>query len=194
MYPANVFPLISPKIRSLVHGPSDYVSSRTHMWHEGRHFRAHSYDVVKRRTQDSAIFTIFSIESRSSRNDVNVVREDIPYFGRIRHIWELSYDSFHEILFHCDWHKSDLQGTRATLVQDETRFWRVRNDHWIPSTRAHDEPFVYPRQVTQCAFIDAPSYPDWSYGIPYVPRSTLVMQLEEDEDIPRAELVDDYFS
>ena len=130
---ANIFPVISSKIRSLVRGPSDYVSSRTHMWHEGRHFRAYSYDLMKQRTQDSGIFTIFSIESRSSRHDVNVIRDDIPFFGRIRHIWELSYDGFHEILFYCDWHKLNLHGARATLVQDEIRFWRVQSDYWIPS-------------------------------------------------------------
>ena len=87
-----------------------------------------------------------------------------------------------------------MHGARATLVQDETRFWRVQTDHWIPSSQALDEPFVYPHQVTQCTFIEAPSYPGWSYGIPYVPRSTLVIQLQEDEDIPGTQFVDDYFS
>ena len=166
------------------------------MWHEGRHFRVHSYDEMKRRTRDSGVFTIFSMESRSSRHDQNMIREDIPYFGRIRHIWELSYDldGSHEIVFCCDWHKTDLRGSRNTLVRDDTTFWRVLSDSWIPSTRSQDEPFVYPHQVTQCTYIDAPSYPGWSYGIPYVPRSTVAVQFEEDDDIPRARLVDDYFS
>ena len=140
---------------------------------------------------------MFSIESRSSRHDQNMIRDDIPYFGHIKHIWELNYDPHgsHEILFYCDWHRLDLHGARATLVRDETTFWRVLSDtNTISTTRSQDEPFVYPHQVTQCTYIDAPSYPGWTYGIPYVPRSIVVVEFQEDEDIPRAPLVDDYFS
>ena len=136
---------------------------------------------------------MFTQEWRSSARDCNVIREEVPYFGCIQLIWELSYGDFDEIIFYCDWHRSNLSGQRATLVKDETTFWRVKSDHFLPASRPMDEPFVYPRQVTQCTFIDAPAFPGWSYAIPYVPRSRVVID-EAMDDIPRALQVNDYFS
>ena len=169
-------PPITDRIRSLVEGPNIVVSRRTHMLHHVCHFRVHDLDVKKKRTQDSGVMGVFNQESRASRHDTNVVPGELPYYGRILDIWELEFRGFYETVLYVHWHRTGLAGARATIVQDETGYWRVDTSAMMRHTRAGDEPIVYPRHITQCIFIPSPLHPGWSYGIPYVPRSCQIIQ------------------
>ena len=163
-------PTITDRIRSLVDGPETQVSSRTHMWAGGRHFRVYDLDKKKKRTQDSGVFGHFTQDSRASRHDVNVVRDEVPYFGRIRYIWELEYRGFFEVVLYCDWHQTNLRGDRATLVRDNGNgLWRIQTSHIMRCDRAQDEPLAYPSSVTQCAYVPSAEHEGWSFAIPYAP-------------------------
>ena len=139
------------------------------------------------------IFTLFNQDSRTSRHDRNLVNEDLPYYGRVRHIWELEFSEFTEVVLYCDWHKTNLAGNNPTLLKDpDSGLYRFKKDSLLRSDRQTDEPLVYPSQVQQCIFIDAPiaEDDDWIYGIPYVPRSQQIVQLTDPNPI-RADRLDD---
>ena len=129
----------------------------------------------------SGIFTLFNQDSRTSRHDRNLINEDLPYYGCVCHIWELQFEGFTEVVLYCDWHKTNLVGSNATLKKDsETGLYRFKKDSILRSDRQTDEPLVYPSQVKQCIFIDA-HVPegegvDWIYGIPFIPHSQHIIQ------------------
>ena len=173
------YPDITDRIRSLVDGPNPQVSARTHMWHEGRHLRVYALDRKRKRTSDCYVQTTFSSEFRSSRHDQNAIREEVPFFGRIMHIYELTYEGFYDTILFCDWHHTQLAGQQPTIRPDPTGFWHIDTRSYMPSDRPRDEPFIYPRQVEQCMFIPSPVEEGWSYVVPYIPRSQVKLQLEE---------------
>lgn len=175
-------PTITPKIRSLVEGPSPEVSARSHMWHHGRHFCVYKLDKKRKRTSDCYIQTTFEMDFRSSARDRNVIREEVPYYGRIMHIYELTYDGFYDTVLLCDWHHTQLAGRSPTVVPDLTGFWHIDTSAYMPGGRARDEPFTYPSMVEQCMFIPSPTTEGWSYVVPYTPRSQQKIELEEIDD------------
>lgn len=143
--------------------------------------RISSLDEKRGRTFDCGVQGIFSQDSQSSRHDRNIIRDEVPHYGKIDEILVVSYDAqskFQEFVFKCSWFKVNLVGPNRTVLQDDSGFTRLKTSatsfqvsHWRTS-----EPFTFPSHLEQCFYIPYPLDPEeWSLVIKYVPRSRSIV-------------------
>ncbi|CAM6097835.1 unnamed protein product [Calypogeia fissa] len=95
------FPSITNDIRTIV---QRFVTTKTAMWTQGRHFRISSLDEKRARTFDCGVQGKFSQDYRSSRHDRNIIRDVVPHYGKIEEILVVLYDAFskfEEYVFKC---------------------------------------------------------------------------------------------
>lgn len=98
--------------------------SHSAAWSRGRHFRVEHID-KKRVTFDSGVMAKFEQSSRRRATDPNIVITEMQYFGHLKEIINVDYQSFHMLLFDVQWFKVIMAGSNATVRRDVSGFLEV---------------------------------------------------------------------
>ncbi|XP_025685089.1 uncharacterized protein [Arachis hypogaea] len=149
------------------------------------------------RTQNSGVYLTSSTPCVASRVDKNLRQGDVPYYGKLEDIIEVSYyGRFTVVLFKCKW-------------ADSTRHRGYRRDQWHfhcvnferpihTGEHEEDEPYILASQASMVYYVDDVVNKGWSIVVHLKPRDLYEMgdEIEEaaDEDEPHQEqALDQYF-
>jgi hypothetical protein len=148
-------------------------------------------------TFDCGVQGQFTQESRSSRHDMNIIRDIVPHYRKLEEILEVSYDAHSKFdIFKCKWFKVNLASANQIIFQNECGHTRLKTfaisfqpSHWQTS-----EPFTFSNHVEQCFYLPFLRDPKkWSFIVTYVPHSRyiigekpevlIITALDQDEDL-----------
>ena len=136
---------VSPWEVDLTVGLGEKGEFYTMCWAYGQHFRIMSRDLDKKTTLDFGILVWFDVEG-----------DRVQYYGYLEQIVRLKFDGFETILFKGKFWDSVIRqrDSNAMVLEDECGFHQVKAGNYIIDTKAADEPFVFPKDVTQVFDVD----------------------------------------
>lgn len=115
---------------------------------------------------DSGLSSWFEVEGNETE-----------YYGYVDSIIRLSFDSLETVFFKGEFWDSIIRhhGPNATVLVDECRLPRVKTTVVLSDEKPEDEPFVFPKDVTQVFYVDYPINEGWKVIVKVDPRSNLVV-------------------
>ncbi|KAL0546338.1 hypothetical protein IC582_016245 [Cucumis melo] len=93
---------ISDNLRWIAHGSHPFVIKYNSYAINGYRYHTESYD-KKRSVQNSGVSLVAKTMQVSSSKDKNPIIGDMSFYGVIKDIWELNYNTFNVAVFRCDW-------------------------------------------------------------------------------------------
>ena len=99
----------------------------------------------KKTTLDSGIAVVYDVDGI-----------EIEYFGYVDSIVPLNFDNFQTVLFECKFWKSVIRQhmPNATVLVDECGLTCIRTSTILRWLRWNNEPFIFPKDISQVFYID----------------------------------------
>ncbi|KAA0054778.1 transposase [Cucumis melo var. makuwa] len=118
----------------------------------GYRYHTESYD-KKRSVQNSGVSLVAKTMQVSSSKDKNPIIGDMSFYGVIKDIWELNYNTFNVAVFRCDWveNNNGMKIDDLGFVLVDLKRIGHKSDSFIMATQ--------PRQVF---YVEDPSDARWS--------------------------------
>ena len=136
------------------------------------------------KTQNSGVFRTFGTRSYSTNSDVQMRFGEVPYYGKLIDIIELSYNGLFMVpLFRCEW--ANTTNPRG-IKTDKLGFTSINFARLI-HTGEHedDEPYIKASEAQMVYYVDDEKDKGWSIPIHLKPRDFYDMG-EDDEEIMAA--------
>lgn len=157
---------VSQMVLGIALGPGEKGHFYTMYWAYGGHFRIMARDMNKKTTFDCGVSPVYEVEGQKTE-----------FYGYVDTIVRLNFDSFNTVLFKCQFWDSIIRqrGSNATVLEDECGFDRVKARNFLRASAMDDDPFIFPKDVSQLFYVNDPINQGWKLAVKVQHRSNLVV-------------------